>query len=187
MNTKKRIILGFLIFILLAVVIFISCGLWNYMRQKNELKESLKSFSTILESGNLDSLNLTIYYGPTYDTPFPWNVDYLIRNREPTIVVDGTSLKEHIDLLKQLSDVNLVPIWKKSYLDARIYYVFETEENGKIFDVAMWGSDGKTLSIFFNGIEIKSNNVFYYVLMTFLSEDELENRGGLKDYLNKEN
>ena len=67
--------------------------------------------------------------------------------------------------------MNLIPVWKKSYLNARIYYVFETGEQGKILDVAMWGDNA---NIFVNEIEIKENDIFYDVLITFLPEDLIE-------------
>jgi len=183
MNTKKRIIVGLVILILFATVIFISCVLWNYMRLKKELKESLNGFSTIIESENLNDFKLTIYYvSLTMDTYRPWNVDDMIRYGGK-IVIDGNSLKTHIDLLKQISNGNLVPVIWKSYLNARIYYIFETEENGKILEGVMWGHSeyvNKYNIIFVNGIAIKGNDVFYEIIIPFLPEHTAE---GLKTFL----
>ena len=168
-------LLGFFIFILITVTILaIFAG--NYLWQKKELKESMKNFSMLIESGNFDNLSLMIYYvSPSRDTPYAYGVDDVIKFGGQ-IVIDGNDLKNHIDLLNKISNVNLVPVTKKYDLNARIYYVFENEENGKIFDIVMWGyrEDGKSISIFINGIAVKPNDVFYDVIMPFLPESRAE-------------
>ena len=171
MRIKKIIILVFIILILIAVTILV---IWigNYLRQKNELNESLNEFSKIIETGNLDDLTLTIYSGAFVDTPRPSRIDDLLKRCNP-IVVDGNTLKEHINLLNQLSNMNLVPDWRKtSCLDARIYYVFETKEHGKILYVAMWGHGNNYTNILVNGIEVKEKNIFYDIIIPFLREDK---------------
>ena len=159
-------LLGFFIFILITVTILaIFAG--NYLWQKKELNESMKNFSMLIESGNLDNLSLMIYYvSPSRDTPYPYDIDDVIKFGGQ-IVIDGNDLKNHIDLLNKMSGVKLVPVWKKSYLDARIYYIFETEKEGKILDVVMWSGDN---NVFVNGTELKPNDVFYDVIMPFLPE-----------------
>jgi len=203
-NTKKRIILGFIIFILLAAVIFISVVLWSYMQKKDELNKSLNEFSKIIESGNLDDITLTIYYMDSrIDTHGFLSVDDLIKhNYTQKFVIEGNNLKDHIDMLKQISNVNLVPVMWKSFLNAQIYYVFETEKDGKILDVALWGwyTDDSLVSIpfglfekkifeqnmFVNGIEVKYNDIFCDAIWTFLPDDVIKDSGSLEDYLNKE-
>jgi len=136
--------------------------------------KALNSFSTLIKSGNLHDLSLTIYYvSPFVFTNHPWSVDDLIRECEgQEIVVDGSDLGKYIDLLNQIGNTALIPVLEKSsYLDARIYYVFETEKRGKIFDVAMWSSDG---GIFVSGLEVKGTNIFYDVITPFLSEDAVK-------------
>jgi len=161
------VILGLLILILIVVTIFVIFA-GNYMRMKKELNESMKSFSTLIESGNLDDLSLTIYYiSPSRDTLYPYRVDDVIKFSNP-IVIDGNRLKKHTDLFVQLNDAVLKPVIKKSYLNARIYYVFETEKEGNILDVAMWSMTED--SIFVNGIEVKPNDIFYDAILPFLSE-----------------
>ena len=166
MNIKKIMLLGFLIFIPTTVTILaIFAG--NYIWQKKELKEAMNQFSKIIESGNIDDLSLTIScVSPSRDTPYPYRVDHVIKFGGQ-IVIGGNDLKDHIDLLDQISSTNIVPVWKKSYLDARIYYVFETGENGKIFDVAMWSGNN---NVFVSGIEVKPNDIYYDVIMPFLPE-----------------
>ena len=197
MNTKKNIFLVFPILILLSVIILSNCGRDNMQSEKASL-----NFSEIIEYGNLNDFSLTIYYmSPFKLTRFPLSVDDLVygitavneppREKndknglyEQKFVINGRRLEEYVDLLIQLSNTQLIPAEKESYLNARIYYVFETEKEGKIFDVAMWG--GENNSIFVNGLEVEGKDVFYDIIMPFLSEDAAEelnnwrNRGLVK-------
>lgn len=100
-------------------------------------------------------------------TNHPLSVDDLINfNSVKKIVINGSDLEEHIDLFKQISNDDLIPVKKKSYLNARLYYMLESKKNGKLFDVAMWG--GGNNSIFINGFEVKENDIFYDVVKPFL-------------------
>ena len=174
MKIKRIIKIGLVIFILIAVTILAIC-VKNYISQKRELKESkmqlkesMQNFSMLIESENLDDLTLTIYYMSFFILTRGYLsandlINYTCDNK---IVVSGELLKEHIDLLKQLGSVNLEPVIKKSYLDARLYYIFETEEDGKILDVVICLG-----STFVNGIKVKYNKVLYNVLIPFLTED----------------
>ncbi len=172
MIRKISIILGLLI--LLLITISTSCG-GGDMRAE----QALKYFSKQIEQGNLRDLRLRVYYVPPYIfTLYPRSVDDLIRSQD-YIVIDGTRLEEHIDLLKQMSNAALIPVEHETRIDARIYYVFETKKGKKILDVAMWGDDN---SIYVNGLEVKENTIFYDVLMPFLPEDEAKE---LKEYVSQ--
>ncbi|HHV99507.1 MAG TPA: hypothetical protein GXX36_08020 [Clostridiaceae bacterium] len=172
MITKKNIVLGILMLILLATTIFASCG-GKCMRPE----KILSNFSKLIENGKLDNLSLTIYYiDPLVLTRAPLSVDDLINfSSVRKIVIDDIDVEKHIDLLKQITNTNLKPVKNKSRIDARLYYFFETEKQGKILDVAMWGDDA---SIFVNGIEVEENDIFYTVVKPFLSEDELKDLEG---------
>jgi hypothetical protein len=172
MDTKKYVIAGFLIFVLFVIAIFTSCG-GNNMQSK----KMLNNFSIIIESGNLDTLSLTIYYiSPSILTRHPISVnDLMDYSGVNKIVINGSDLEEHIDLLNQLSNTALIPVKSKSYLDARLYYLFETKEEGAIFDVAIGVSDGK--SMFVNGTKVKGNDIFIDVLIPFLTEDAVKELG----------
>ena len=183
MNIKYSIILGLFIFI--SVTTLTSCG-GGAMRAE----AALKNFSKQIEQGNLDNLRLRIYYlSPNILTPFPVSVESLINSEESDqvqkFVIDGNSLEEHIGLLKQVGNITLIPVKDKSYIDARIYYVFETNKGKKIFDVAMWGylegmgEGDDELSIYYdelcihiNGVAFKENDIFYDLIIPFLPEDE---------------
>ena len=155
------------LFIFLLVIPLTSCG-GGAMRAE----AALKNFSKQIERGNLDNLRLRIYYfNPNFLTPFPVSAEGLVNaegdDRVQKFVIDGNSLEEHIGLLKQVGNITLIPVKDKSYIDARIYYVFETNKGNKIFDVAMWGDNN---SIYVNGFEVEANDIFYDLIIPFLPE-----------------
>jgi hypothetical protein len=166
MDEKKHISSGFFILLLLAVTILSSCKEIN-MHSKNPTFDSFELF----KNENLDDVSLTIYYGnPFILTRFPLSVDNLMKSSiAKKMVINGRQLEEHLDLFKQINNEEFIPVKKKSYLDARLYYVLESKKNGKLFDVAMWGGDNN--SIFANGFEVKGNDIFYDVVKPFLPED----------------
>jgi hypothetical protein len=134
-------------------------------------KEVLNSLSKLTEREKFDDLSLTVYYLSPYTlTSFPLNVDDLVNfDGVKIIVIDGSDMEEQIGLFKQISKDDLIPVKKTSHINARIYYVFESEKEGKILDVAMWGDDN---SVFINGLEVKGNDIFVNIIIPFLSEDE---------------
>ncbi len=141
---------------------------------------ALKNFSKQIERGNLDNLRLIIYYmNPNILTGIPVSVEALINSegddRVQKFVIDGNSLEEHIGLLKQVGNITLIPVKEESYINARIYYVFETNKGKKIFDVTMWGwgmGEGDEEYIYINGFAFKENDIFYDLIIPFLPEDE---------------
>ncbi len=162
MFVKKSIIAGF-IFVLIVATILIS-----YAKDNMHSKKRLPNVSMLIENEYIEDLSLTVYYESlNFFTLFPWNVDNLINSDSvKKTVINGSDLEEHIYLLKQISMNDLVPVQKKSYLDARLYYVLESKKNGKLFDVAMGGDE----SIFVNGIEVKKNVTFFDAIRPFLPE-----------------
>ena len=98
-------------------------------------------------------------------------VDDLVDGRfDYHVVVNDKGLEEHIDLLKRLSDVKLIPVEQGAPLNARLYYVFKNEKGNEIFSVAMWGWD-ENANMFVNGNEVKGDKIFYEVILPFLPED----------------
>ena len=176
MTPKKTVVLGFQIFTLLTLTILANCG-GNDMRPK----DVMNSLAKITEKTIFDDLSLTIYYiSPSILTRAPLSVDDLMNfNSVKKIVINGNDIEEHIDFFEKISKDDLIPVKKTSRIDARFYYVFESEKDGKILDVAMWGDDN---SIFINGFEVKGNDIFYDVIKPFLSE---EAKNDLDAYLGK--
>jgi hypothetical protein len=86
------------------------------------------------------------------------------------IVISVSNLEGHMDLFKQIGSADLIPVMKKTYVDARLYYVLESKKNGKLFDVAMQcGFDNDNM--FVNGIEVRGKAILYEVIMPFIPED----------------
>lgn len=169
MDTKKHIVVGFIVVLLLVSTILTSCGRGNMYSKKQFL-----NFSELIGNENIEDISLTIYYmSPYILTNIPLSVDSFTNSSSAKkIVINGSDLEEHINLFKQISNDDLIPIRKKSsYLDVRLYYVLESKKNGKLFDVAMWGGDGDENSIFVNEFEVKGNDIFYEAIIPFLPED----------------
>ena len=166
MKLKKILIISFIALVLLAAALIIVFEGNNNMSPE----KALNDFSKLVENGKTGDLSLTIYYlSPSTLTLLPVSVDMLINGYHDTkIVINGSTLKEQADLFKQLNSDALIPVKYESRIDARFYYVFKTKINRKIFDVAMWGHD---YSIYVNGLEVKSNDIFYDIVMPFLSDD----------------
>ena len=163
MRANKRIIGLFAVILLVAVIFAIYGG--DYVQSK----KALNNFSKLVDNGKVGDLNLTIYYMKPWFTLIPTSIDMLINGcYDYKIIISGSNLDEHIDLLKQMGNAALIPVIHSSRIDACLYYIFETEEEGKIFDVAMWGDN---YSIYVNGLEVKSNDIFYDIVMPFLSDD----------------
>jgi len=164
MNHQKTIILGFSIFILLVLVILVGYG-WK----DTPSEKALSDISKLTEAEDFDDISLTIYYLSVYvETRTPLSVDDLIEFHSGKIVVDGSDVEEHIDLFKQISKDDLIPVKKTSRVDARVYYVFESEKEGKLFDVAMWSYKS---NVFINGVEFEENRIFFDAIIPFLTED----------------
>ncbi|MCL2436584.1 MAG: hypothetical protein FWD00_00950 [Clostridiales bacterium] len=166
MKFKKIIILSVIILPLLAVAIIYG---WGEMNMRPE--RALSDFSRQIERGNLSNINLRLYYSSIAFTPFPLSSDDLVDGwADYNIVIGGNKLEEHVELLNQIRDVVLIPVEGEVHLNARLYYIFETKDGHKIFDVA-WGL-GQT--IFINGREFKGDDVFFDIAMLFLPEDEVK-------------
>ena len=164
MIRNKSIIPGLLV--LLSVTILTGCGCTDMRTEK-----SLTCLSQI-EQDNIRDISLTIYYmDPNLFTLYPFDVDDLIINHEYKVVIDGTHLKGHIDLLKQMGNADLIPVEPDDYMNVRIYYLFENKKGENIFDVAMWGLAN---TMYVNGLQVKVNDIFYDVLMLFLPDDLVE-------------
>jgi hypothetical protein len=172
MKTTKITIWGVIILLLLAGILSSSCE-----EARTKSKDTPRTFSEIIKDGNLNDLKLTIYYMDfNFLTYSPLSIDDVINDSTVTkVVISGTRLEEHIDLLNQLIDTGLEPVEQEAYLDARLYYVFETETEG-MFDVAMWGvqrdeAGDYDACIFVDGIAVNIDNIFYDVIIPFLPED----------------
>lgn len=172
MNYNKYFLIIIIILVLLVATVLISSGCMSIQVENASIE--LSEYIQLVKQGKDDELKLTIYYmSPYVFTQWPLSERELMEKRfEYIITVNGQRLREHIDLLEQVANADLIPIEKESFVDARLYYVFETKKNRKIFSVCMWDSNG---GILVNGIEVEEAPIFYEVVLPFLPEDAAEN------------
>lgn len=167
----KIFLIAIILSIMIATIILVFC--WNEII----LGISLKPFKKIIEQENLDDLSLSIYYADPFLMTNPYSVNDLIDGRHGAnrVVINSDNLKEHIDLFKKVSSSDLVIVKHKSFLDARLYYVFESKKHGKVLEVVMWGLSRQTngeyiYRIFVNGIQVEDTDALY-IITPFLQED----------------
>ena len=169
---KKFSILVLAISILFASVSLVGC--WR------------NNMNTI-EYENFSDISLTIYYRDFFSLSRPATLEQLIGGwydntgqqingwYDHRVVVTGQDLLEHRDLINQLFVTELAPTETKSIVDARLYYVFEHKTYGELF--SFLGFELETGNVFVNGVEVEHNNIFFEVILPFLSEDIAEQVG----------
>ena len=162
METFQNGLVRVTILILFAVTVLSSCN-------RSDINTSMPPLN-FLGHKNAEDLTLTIYYKSlTALTPFSLDADELVNWADThRIVISGSQLQHHIALLNQLSNTTVVPVGTETFLDARIYYLFETMQEGKIFEVAMWGDNH---NLFVNGVEVEENDIFYDIIIPFLPKE----------------
>lgn len=172
MQSKTTVYFSLFMLTLLIIAVLAGCK-WNNMdNNTTQLNKSFRDFSQAIEQEMSNGLHLNIYYiDPSILTRYPLSVDELIHSSlVQTIVIDSVHLKENIELLKQLNADGLIPAKSKSKLNARLCYIFETDNNEKILEVAIGGDNN---SIFVNGVEVERDYRFRNVIEPFVSEEEM--------------
>ena len=172
MHLKKRNIITLSILLLTAVA---TLG-FVYNRSVWRAERAVSSLLRQIEHGNINDLNLTIYHAPAISTPFPWSIDNLISAyNDSRVIVDGARLEEYIYVINRLNDINLTPVRRRTYIDARLYYVFRDRNNRRVLDVAVWGSGGSgnrgRASAFVNGVEVEWDGIFVEIILPFLPDE----------------
>ena len=178
MNIKKIIIIALAILLLSTATILTVLGANNMRRTR-----SMREFNRIIEQGELDDITLTIYFSGLAFIHGSITVDHVIEFHHYKAVVDGARLTEHIELLKELSNVDLRPSRNEwNFLKLNVYYIFETSCGRKLLDVAMWIND---YDVIVNGFEVRGYDIFSDVIIPFLPEDivrSIEYRIGRRQY-----
>lgn len=137
-----------------------------------KLRDTFRAYLDVISEDIPEDMQLTIYYiDPSTLTWRPLNTDDLVNSPDKKIVVKHEELSTQIALLSKLEPSILEPAKEETYLDARLYYVIETETHGKILEVAISEIGGR--NVFVNGIEVEDNSVFYEVITPFLSEEDI--------------
>lgn len=135
-----------------------------------QLQDKLENYSKIMQADLPEDLRLTIYYiDPRILTAYAWNVDTLIKYDETQkIVIEREEILSNIDAFKKLNWSVLTPTKNEPFINARLYYVIESGEYGKLLEVVISEVRG---NVVVNGIEVEYNTLFYELIWPFLPED----------------
>lgn len=160
----RRILAVLCLIAVLATAILIGCA------EKSPLERALAEYSKVVEGDPPEDIRLTIYYlSPMILTRVPLSGDDLATFPGVGIItVSSEELASHWALLKELTPSMLKPVQEESYMNARLYYVFETGDSNKILEVVISEIHG---TVFINGIEVEDNPIFYDLIIPFLTEE----------------
>ena len=180
MNSKKfpKTVCAFLVLCLLCSVALSGCS-----SPRKQLANSMEAYTQMLETALPEDLRLTIYYMSTdILTLYPYGIDDLVKfagSHSQTIVVEAEELAAHKELLKKMDASILQPAQRDSYMNARLYYVFEVGDSEKLLEVVVSPEQlGKIYGdVVVNGIAVEDDPVFYELIMPFLTEDAHEKLG----------
>ena len=137
------------------------------------LEDAMKDYERAVAGELPEDFRLTItFMNPIMDTRAPVRVEDLKNYPCRTIVVDAQKLNAYAEVLRKLDASILKPVAEPSYVDARLYYVFEVGDSEVILDVVTGAERNDT--IFVNGIEVETNPVFYELILPFLTEEDCE-------------
>ncbi|MCL2048761.1 MAG: hypothetical protein FWG87_08540 [Defluviitaleaceae bacterium] len=140
--------------------------------------EAKPTLAELLEQGRIDELTLTIYYRHIGVVDFnftPRPLEHLINHYDYTITLSAERLQEHFDLIYEIASAEAIPIEDETdVMNARIYYVFEHERYGEIFEFFASGhvveeSRGRTV-VFVNGNAIAYSCIYIDFAYIFFPE-----------------
>lgn len=165
---RKKHLLFLIVVLLFALTIAIACNAdllklkWHICKYQNTIEELPKD------------ITLTIYYFPPQIFLMrPLTVEDLLKSdMTEKIVINSDELTKNMATLKKLSVNELeVSYDDRMYINARFYYVFETN-NGKILEVVLqqFVGDDVAFGAHVNGISVKKNTVLYEIVIPYLPE-----------------
>ena len=161
--------------VLLALCLLFTTTLTGCSGPSTRLQRSMKDYTQMLEGDLPEDLRLTIYYASLdFVTRAPVRVeDLILIPITRKIVVESEELAKHKELLKKMDASILQPVQEETYIDARLYYVFEVGESEKLLEVVVSPSQLYKIngSVVVNGIEVEDNPIFYELIAPFLTED----------------
>lgn len=162
--------------IIFLIIILLAAGLIGCGNSSSQLEEALADYSQMAEGALPDDLRLTIYYlDPSILTRAPLSAEDLMNFPETQkIIIDSGELTAHLALLQKMDPSILQPVKEESKINARLYYVFEAGDSGKILEVTISDIHG---SAFVNGMEVDDHPVFYEIITPFLSEEAIDMLG----------
>lgn len=159
---RSAVVISLLAFLLITILT--ACS------NSSPLQEALNDYSKIVEGNLPDDIRLTIYYlDPNMLTRIPLSKDDLVTfSGVEIITVNSEELASCWELLKELNPSILHPVQEESYINARLYYVFELGDSDKILEVVINNIHG---NVFVNGIEVEDNPIFYELILPYLTEE----------------
>ena len=158
--------------LLFMLIILLVPSLTGCSSPSAQFRNTFSVYLDVISKDIPEDMQLTIYYiDPLILTRRALSTDDLVNHPAKKIVVESEELSTQIALLSKLEPSSLEPVKEETYLDARLYYVVETETHGKILEVAISEIGGR--NVFVNGIEVEDNSVFYEVITPFLSEEDI--------------
>lgn len=162
---KHRNALLYITVILLLVSVLTGCA-----NTSAQAQNPLADYEKMLSGDIPQDLRLTIYYmDPAILTLVPLSAEDLMSFSETKkIVVGSDELAANFEPFKKLNSSVLQPAIVTSYIDARMYYVLEAGDSGKLLEVTISQVRG---NIFVNGMEVEHNRIFYELIAPFLTEE----------------
>ncbi len=154
----------------ITVIIVVLSTLAGCANPSAQPQNPLADYEKMLSGDIPQNLRLTIYYmDPTILTLMPLSAEDLMDFPETRkIVVESGELAANFEPFKELNFSILQPAKITSYIDARMYYVLEAGDSGKLLEVTISQVHG---NMFVNGIEVEHNRIFYDLIDPFLTEE----------------
>lgn len=166
---RKAIVFSMVFFILLTSL------LPGCSNPHDQLGDSMEGYTRMLEGDLPENLRLTIYYMSTAILTYvPLSAEDLIRcSNTSKIVIEADELATNLGLLKKVDASILQPVQEESYINARLYYVFEVGDSEKLLEVTVTPTHLDKIygHVVVNGIEVEDNPIFYELIIPFLTED----------------
>ena len=172
MKVKKSLLLCILICLLIGSVCFLIFGK-NLFR-----KEEPQTFYDMIMQEDFSDMTLTIYYRTSHIfTPIPVSLEDLINEATHSnddqisgvITFGEKELRKNKKLLKKMVQTELEPVHNTSGIHAYFYLRFDSEKSGKLYDVALWGSNS---SMFVCDQQVQEETIFYKVIAAFYPESD---------------
>ena len=170
---------GIIICLLGALVITVLAGCWASNEQAETqpapmmLEDAMKDYESAVAGELPEDFRLTItFMNPIMDTRAPVRVEDLKNYPCRTIVVDAQKLDAYAEMLRKLDASMLKPVAEPSYVNARLYCIFEVGEAERVLDFVTNADIG--CSFFVNGVEVAYNPVFYELILPFLTEEDIK-------------
>lgn len=164
MQIRMKILMIVCLVVFFLMIIVTGCS------SASPLQDAMEDYSRVVDGTMPEDSHLTIYYiAPYILTRAPLSIDDLKTFQEVRIItVASEELEVHWTLFKELDPSVLQPVKEKTYINARLYYVFEAGSDS-VLEVVISDIHG---SVFVNGVEVENHPVFYEMIIPYLTEED---------------